>query len=758
MIARVLALATALCAGLPWAASAGDCPRCGPALARIAIQRPLSRKLRLVTIWQRLPEAWPAGTEPVACLGRVCALRLDSERLEALLAMPALVQADLPGRFRLRLDQARSWLRLPEAQARFPGRGAGVLVAVIDSGLDWRHADFRDDEGRSRVVCLLDQTLPPAGIWPDLERLGDGAVFCTDELQAELDGQAGPAADAGRDVLGHGTHVAGIAAGDDPVYTGVAPEAGLLIVKTVGPDGRADEDRVLAALAFVREIARQRAQPLVVNLSLGDQLGAHDGTEPVELAIDALAGSDDPPCAVVVAAGNEGQLDLHAQAELSPWAGPISFDMLLPVSEPSGWFTVDLWHEAEGPVAIWLRGPSGASSSPVLSLASEVVQRELTPDGEIETLIWSEPRPQNGLGRASLTVTAPQEGAWSISLFGTSSRVDAWIGDWELAGPRPSFTSHRDPSCLVGPPATSRAALAVGAFGFRSGWTDLEGRQHRLQALPGARSAFSSPGPSRDGRIKPDLLAPGQSVFASLSADCDPFQAGSMFYAGGSAALIAPDGRHALGSGTSMAAPFAAGLCALVLEKDPSLRGTEVRAILAACAQHMIAQDRGCGHGRLDALAPVCVLDGEWGRYLDPDRSLCATSRSWLPPGSAQGAQLAAVPRDGHGIPLGPGLAIAARSAEPAYAGRIGDSGDGLYARWLYCPEGSPPQVEIRCELDGEPFGARPVMRAARSHADAFAEQQTGCSHAHRSGGAWLLLLASAGLLGSRRGTGRAGP
>ncbi len=687
------------------------------------------------------------------CVGRVCAVEAPPR---SLLADPDLVTACLPTKYRLRTDRAADLLALPLLHQQHGLLGSGVLIAVIDTGLDWTHPDFIDEAGNTRVAWLLDQTAPPAGAYPSLETLGSGAVYSAADIQRALDGEPGPVWSSAEDVIGHGTHVTGIAASNHPVYTGAAPKARLVIVKAIESDlSGFSEENVLSALAFVQEIALRENRPLVLNLSFGNHMGAHDGTTPIELALDELAQNESPKIAVVVAAGNERGRALHVRAAAGSAGLPVRFRLLVPSGDQpapgrNARMVLDFWHSGSGELYVYVVTPSGHRTDRVGSKGPYGLQDSTTGDGKIEVVTSQAPNPINGDLRTVVTLSgeagqALRTGVWELVFSGRAERIDGWVGEYDLAGPgEPHFLNYVDPTNLVGPPATGLHAVAVGAFVSKNSWQDVQGAQHTLPGEVGALAYFSSPGPTRDGRMKPEVAAPGHAVASALSSYSDPQSPQSIFYASGSMRNVLPDHAHALNSGTSMAAPLVAGLLALLLESDPGLTGNQLESALTTTATNdsrtgFTLYDPDWGFGKPHAQRALLYTSGLRGQVLDPGKSLCGTTQPWLPPDGRASIVAVALPKDQTGLPLGPGRQVTIEAPGADFEAGVQDFQNGIYARRLKsnAPRGS--NLKITCKTDGTRIHATPKVRLAASHQEMSGQGAVGgacnCGGLYRPGG-----------------------
>ncbi|MEW5825585.1 MAG: S8 family serine peptidase [Candidatus Bipolaricaulota bacterium] len=465
-------------------------------------------------------------------------------------------------------------------------RGRGAIVGLIDTGVDYEHLDFRvdrdgdgDEEG-SRIAALWDQTFGLFGT--KVER-----ADIEWDLALGLGPDAGRVRQADRD--GHGTHVAATAAGDGSAsggtFVGLAPEADLVVVKTTF--FTAD---ILAGVEYVFDEAARRGKPAVVNLSLGGHDGPHDGTSLFEQGLDDLA--QGPGRAIVVSAGNEGDLAIHVSGTLQ--GGARSFDVT-----PGGWqFEMKLWTPGDAAFSVAVTSPSGQTATASAGATTGVV---LTADGlAIIDNASGGTNPNNGDREVLVRITnSAPDAEWTVTVrdAGGGGRFDGWVttNDGRIVG--------GDSASTIDEPGNADRVLTVGAFNSKATWPSAAGPQDRLADFPiGALSSFSSQGPTRDGRVKPDLAAPGAWICAALSSSAPSFDI-----------YRHPNGLHTMEIGTSMAAPHVTGAIALLFSLDPSMTPDDVRAALTAAAARDAftgtTPNVRWGWGKLDVEAAVAGVE-----------------------------------------------------------------------------------------------------------------------------------------------------
>jgi subtilisin family serine protease len=485
----------------------------------------------------------------------------------------------------------------PAAYVRRPAglttTGRGVVVAVIDWGCDFAHPAFRNEDGSTRLIAIWDQR-GAAGSGPE-NRWGYGRILTSVDIDRALSGPRPyqalgydpadaepPAAASGDDVGTHGSHVLDIAAGNGRGggEVGVAPEAGLVFVHLAGTAdvlGRhnlGDSVTVLEALDFVFAAAGDR--PCVVNMSVGAHGGPHDGSTLVEQGIDRavwLARGR----VVVNSAGNYLRARAHAQGRLRP-GGEAELRFSVPPDDPTA-SELELWYAGADRFEVTVVGPGGTDLARVTAGSDAA----LTVDGREVGHVYHVRQAGNREHQVDLFLRPHAPGGeWALRLKGEvveDGRYHAWIE--RDRGPSPRFAPPSAvPTTTTGTLCNGRLSIAVGAYDPHHG--------RRL-------GAFSSAGPTRDGRLKPEIVAPGVRIGAARSTPAGE----------------APDARYTTKSGTSMAAPHVTGTVALMCEAaGQPLDIADVRALLfttaepAAPAGHAASADlHRFGHGYLDIVA-----------------------------------------------------------------------------------------------------------------------------------------------------------
>jgi subtilisin family serine protease len=556
--------------------------------------------------WTKVADGVHSVELPIAELQALADLP-EVEFVEAARLMAAELVTSLPATGADRLHVA--------APPRPALTGRGTVVGIIDFGLDFTLDDFVKPDGSTRIAFLWDQSLTaqagetvPAGFARGVEydaNAIDVALKAADPFTV-VRHQPAPAS--------HGTHVAGIAVGSGrsgdaqfPVgqHVGAAPEATVVFVQpdTSGATGSfTDSVAVAEAIAYVYAKAAQLGMPCVVNMSLGQNGGSHDGESVVEQAVDRLL--EVPGRAFVHAAGNEHTWRGHASADLVQgqphtlhWRTggglPVAGGQL-PAGPDRTPNELEIWYSPRDELHVRLIDPTGAASTVVAPGQTEIHTFAGGNTAFIDSVRFSR---LNGDARIFIAVdpgSAQQvmPGTWQVEITPVrvrAGRFDAWI-ERDVRDSANNFADQSffvgadfDPVMTLGTPATSRRGISVANY-------------NHVTVAP---NSSSSRGRTRDGRDKPEVAAPGTAIMASCAMGGRPDGGG---------------GVHPLRvakTGTSMAAPHVAGIVALLLEQRPTLTAAQIRKALLASANPpagVVPFDVAWGYGRVDAVAAVRLL------------------------------------------------------------------------------------------------------------------------------------------------------
>ena len=561
------------------------------------------------------------GAQVETQAGDVVTARLPLASLPAVLALPGVRRIDAARALEPQLnvstpetDAVELWGGTPPVYSGYSGRG--VVVGIVDTGIDLNHADFRTASGQTRIKYLWAQSgygTPPPGFTY-------GAEYTEAQINAGTVTQA--------DDNGHGTHVAGIAAGNGRAtgngyaayrYVGMAPEADLIIVKM-----RNSDSDLINGVNYVFTRAAAMGKPAVVLLAWGHHYGGHDGSYSMDQALSALTG---PGKLVVAAAGNYAGKAIHSRTSLAGGGESTTTTFSIPTYTPlngiSELVQIEGWHDASASFDIKLTSPRGYTTNWIAPNATSGTVRSA--DGSLRV---SNAQVTSVKGGKQVLIAAydsgdsiaPRPGTWRIDVRrragATTGIFDAWINS-EVLGPGAAtpvaFTSNVDLGRLVSTPATADSVIAVGAYTTKTQWTNSYGKPSFYASYPPmwAIASFSSPGPRRDGVQRPDICAPGQGVVAALSAPTAPY-VGNIF--------TVEDGVHWITYGTSMAAAHVAGGLALLLQQNPNLTPASARALLVSRARTDAytgtVPNASWGYGKFDLeTTSVAVGDGPGSRF-----------------------------------------------------------------------------------------------------------------------------------------------
>ncbi len=554
---------------------------------------------------------------------------------EQLAHNPQVLSIKKAGNVQPHLDRSVPAINVPIVWQSSPGyKGAGVIVAVVDSGIDIAHANFRKADGTTRILRLWDQSfpndkpLPPGATKPNSIKFpnynGDrplpvnyGALYTKEALDTILKGPPMPPSqlpgiEPDDDQPGHGTHVMGIAAGNgiqadgchpSGVYVGVAPEADLVFVKLKGHQ----TSFLLHALRYIvhfaataSNFADNRPRPVVINCSQG-QIAYTGGARILVEDIDDLL-KDSTSRVIVASAGNDG--DSRREAAFSIPAGGsfvVAFQVIKGdprAIEDRSTDTIEITYSSAAALTVSLQSPRRAGTIGPLGPGT-ADDTQVLDDHEVTISSSATPDPGSGRREISIAVSPAAstgkvlDGIWTISLTETAGQqadVQASIHaeDKDLS-PRFLDVTNKifESAVTITSPARGASVIAVANFHPDTG---------QLQASSGRGPAGAPP-----SEIKPDLAAPGMAIFAprSHARGADACSSCSVDF-------------YVYNCGTSMSAPHVAGVVALMLERNKTLTWSQVRAILKSSAKApnlqvppVVLPNNGWGAGIVDAGAAV---------------------------------------------------------------------------------------------------------------------------------------------------------
>ena len=503
--------------------------------------------------------------------GGYAIITLPQDDIDYLASLPQVEYIEKPKRLFFAVDTGRAASCILPLQTEETALfGEGILVAVIDSGVDYFHPDFRHEDGSTRIAALWDQT---AGLMDAKQRSGGdrpgppegfvrGIEYSSEEINEALNAEGREEAYAivpERDVTGHGTQVLGIAAGNGRAsggrFRGVAPDSTIIVVKMENArrDGFPRTTELMQALEYVMRKAEELGMPVAVNLSFGNVYGPHRGTSLLETYIDMLA--ERGRSVIVAGTGNEGNTGGHVSGRLS--AGEEKeIEFLINDFEPS--MNLQIWKNYADVYRITVIHPNGSIAGPF----GQEIGTSRYRLGSTELLVYyGEPGPYQIQQEIFIEFipmkTYLDSGIWRVVLTPqhiVTGEYHLWMPDVKARNVGTRFLQPTSGATLT-IPSTASSVIAVGAY---------DARQNVF-------ASFSGRGwPGETFGVRPDLAAPGVAITTT-----------------------APGGGYVSVTGTSFAAPFVTGAAALLMQwgivrgNDPYLYGEKVRAYLRRGARQI---------------------------------------------------------------------------------------------------------------------------------------------------------------------------
>lgn len=426
--------------------------------------------------------------------------------------------------------------------------GEGVIIGIADSGIDYTNRVFLNADGTTRILKLWDQVT--------------NTVFSEEQINEALSSANPYDIVNSRDVSGHGTHVAGIAAGNYAENRnenlGIATRSKLIIVKMAEPssDSFPKTTQLMEAVDFIVKQANEYGMPFVMNISFGNTYGAHDGTSLISTYFDSMI--DGNRTAMVIGSGNEGDSAGHVGDFVTE-----EKDIELQVSDYQRAFGIQLWKNFVDIWGIRITAPSGAST-PIVNKDGFIFSYIL--DNTAVKILYGTPKPYSKYQEIYISLIPNNryvvKGIWTITIIPektVNGRYDLWLPTSSSINVNTRFLSP-NPFITLTVPSATRKAITVGAYNSNNDTI----------------ATFSGRGFTReDNQIKPDIVAPGVDILSASNT-----------------------GGTTIRSGTSMATPFVTGSVALMMEwgivrgNDSFLYGEKVKAYLIRGARHLAGINR----------------------------------------------------------------------------------------------------------------------------------------------------------------------
>ena len=508
---------------------------------------------------------------------------IEEERIGQLAQLPEVEFIEKPKKLYFQTDVGRQVSCIDIVQDMpLSLRGKGTLIGIVDSGIDYENAEFRNEDGTTRIVSLWDQSVngrPPAGYLA-------GTEYTREQIDAALateDKEVRRQMVKTSDVSGHGTAVAGIAAGngrgsEGRRFRGAAPEAELIIVKMGAPreGGFPRTTELMRGVDYIVRKAVELRRPVAINISFVNTYGSHDGTSLVERFLNDIA--DMWKNVICIGSGNEGASAGHVSGKVRR---QISETVELAVQQREPALSIQIWKSYVDEMGVSVISPSGRQAGPFYEFLG--AQRYILGDTEL-LIYYGEPKPYSVKQEIYLSLLPGKQyiesGVWKIVL--TPGRIvdgeyQMWLPTQTSLNMGTAFLQPNSMSTLT-IPSTASLAVTVAAYDARTfSYADFSGR--------GPAGMYEG-----ENVLKPDIAAPGVRVTAPV-----------------------PGGGYQSFSGTSFAAPFVTGSAALLMEwgivrgNDPYLYGEKVKAYLRKGAKQLAGYERWpnalLGYGAL------CVRD-----------------------------------------------------------------------------------------------------------------------------------------------------
>lgn len=580
-------------------------------------EMPASERIQVLVLTKQGTEL-PAGIKQNYHSGAIYSVTAGLQELEELSKLPQVLRIEYTKhRLELMGDTCMVRNKLKAAKLGMPPLaqpydGTGVVVGIIDSGTDFNHPDFKNSNGTSRIKYLWDMNKPVAANTP--VAFGYGQEW----TNTQIDNGQCTHSDASH--YGHGSASSGIAAGNGLAinhYEGVAPKADIVVVALdFGKSGNTISD----AVQYIITKAQAMGKPFVINASVGDYYGSHDGTDLEAQLINNQIGNI-PGRAMVASAGNGGSIPFHVGYNITVADTGFSWirngSSIIRVSEYA-----DTNQVKNVQYSIGVNNGSyrdlGRVGFKNYNYALNTLKRDTLYHGSNRIGVIERAASINSFGVYELSIKIKADSLnylWRIEHTG-AGRIDSWNFDY-VTSPLPtvsqyprmaSYKKADTTQTIVSSFQCSDEIITVANYVNRNQYKDVNNNTQITAEVPGQIASSSSVGPTRDNRVKPDIAASGASIITATELSMLPNLTIT------APQVVAYGGFHVPAGGTSASGPVVTGLAALYLQKNPMATNRQIKQAIIDCAYRdgfttTNLPNYRWGYGKLDGFgAMICGM------------------------------------------------------------------------------------------------------------------------------------------------------